>query len=120
METSKNLENLLRDQLSSDVAGINPPNLSTMKKARELVRRRSYKVVEREDIFTLLAYFLNLRIKLYHAVIASIVIYAAVLFFRKEKPAINTEISSKEKVSNLASVRNSTVLSSIQTFVLPN
>lgn len=119
METSKKIDDLLKSHLSADHHAIEAPSLDFMQEARNRVMSYKTSETERLDFFALLASFLNLKIKLYHAAIALAIIYAALLFLKKEPAAIRHELSSTEQVSGLAAVRNSTVLSCIQTFVSP-
>ncbi|MDI1354862.1 MAG: hypothetical protein PSX36_08085 [bacterium] len=119
METSKKINDLLKEHLSPDQFEINPPSLEALQRARSRVMMHKTIAMERPDVFVFIASFLNLKIKLYHAVIALLLIYAAVLFLNKKPIPFRQELSSSTQASSLAAVRNSTVLSCIQTFVSP-
>jgi hypothetical protein len=53
--------------------------------------RKKQPVNEMDDFFSLVAGFLNLKIKLYHAVIASIVIGAVILYATREHKSSREE-----------------------------
>lgn len=119
METSQKINELLKEHFSSYQFTTEPPALDRFTKARNIVKSYKKSVPDRPDIFMLLASFLNLKIKLYHAVLALLFISAAVLFFNKQPAPLQNGMSSFEQGSSLVAVRNSTVLSCIQTFVSP-
>lgn len=73
---------------------------------------------EQKDIISLLAEFLNFRIKLYHAVLASIVIWILIIVFTQQSRPIREESQSAYHPSPLAASGNSTVLPSISTHCL--
>jgi len=92
-----------------------PPSTSMKARAR-LAKATEFPASD--DIFAMIASFLNLRIKLYHAVIASLVIWAGILFFSEEdQPAQNSSVHI-DRLHHLAATNNPTILSSCQTFVL--
>lgn len=118
MENKNEFDNLLSQHLSVHQSGIDSPSIDLVKKARQKVQNRKQELGEFGDFFALIAGFLNMKIKLYHAVIASIVIGFGILYFNKESSAVKKEeTQSVQYVSNIAAVRNSTVLSCINTFV---
>jgi hypothetical protein len=120
----QNKENLF-ERMSAQNAGIEPPPLSRLQAARQAVEGRRA-APEKEDIIMLLAGFLNMKIKLYHAVLASIVIGGLILYFSRDDGSQNNEAAGSGFANSLAavanqtvhSVTNSTVLSSINTFVI--
>lgn len=119
MEHNDQLNEFIRDYMSLDELNLKDPDLSLVSAARKkIMTRKKQPVNEMDDFFSLVAGFLNLKIKLYHAVIASIVIGAVILFATREDKNNNEETRSGEYTSNIASVRSSTVLSSIYTFGL--
>ncbi len=119
MEYNEELYKFLRDNMSLDELNLKDPDLSLVSAARKKIKmRKKQPANEFEDFFSLVAGFLNLKIKLYHAVIASIVIGAVILYATREDKSSREESQSGEYISNIASVRSSTVLSSIYTFGL--
>ncbi|MEO6304567.1 MAG: hypothetical protein ABIP51_15515 [Bacteroidia bacterium] len=116
MENNNELENFLSHKLSVDELDLQVPKLSET--ARKKIATRKKTTGEIEDFFSLVAAFLNFKIKLYHAVLATIIIGGIILFFTKEDKNNNNETYSSQYVSNIASVKSSTVLSSICTFGL--
>jgi hypothetical protein len=112
METQK-IDKLISGELSKLEEA--PPSAS--------IRARAFIAEKRalpagDDIFALLAAFLNVRIRLYHAVIASLILWAGFLYFSDDdQPDQNSSIY-REPSHNIAAVNNSTLLSSCQTFVL--
>jgi len=114
MENNNNLDKFLTNKMSVDELNLQIPHLSEA--ARKKIIAHKKPVNEVEDFFSLLAAFLNFKIKLYHAVIATIIIGGIILFFTKEDKGDKNETHSTEYVSNIASVKSSTVLSSICTF----
>ncbi|MDP3557478.1 MAG: hypothetical protein Q8T03_08890 [Bacteroidota bacterium] len=116
MENNKDLDEFLSNKMSLNELDLRVPILS--EEARRKIIARKKPANEREDFFFLVAAFLNFKIKLYHAVIATIVIAGFILFLTREDKGNKNEAHSSEYVSNIASVRSSTVLSSICTFGL--
>ncbi|MBA2613859.1 MAG: hypothetical protein H0U95_17990 [Bacteroidetes bacterium] len=116
MENNNDLEKFLINQLSVDELDLKVPDLSEV--ARKKILARKKQSGEIEDFFSLIAAFLNFKIKLYQAVFATIIIGGIILFFTREDKETNKETHASEYVSNIASVRSSTVLSSISTFAL--
>lgn len=117
METHKDLEKILHDKMSLEELNINDPAPSLIQEARKKIGTRKKPSVEPNDFFSLIAAFLNLKVKLYQAVLASLIIGGIILIFnREDSGGINTHPG--DSVSNIASVRSSTVLSSIYTFGL--
>jgi hypothetical protein len=114
METNENLNEFLSEKLRSYEAA---PSIDLVREAREKIIARK-KNEEQADIYSLIAAFLNFKIRLYHAVIATIIISGIVLYFSRQNENAPSSSQSSQYVSNLASVKNSTVLSSIQTFIL--
>lgn len=118
MENKNNLDDFLSEMMSVHHSGIHKPSIDLVKNARLNVQRRKNELGEFGDFFALIAGFLNMKIKLYHAVIVSIIIGFSILYFHKEtNPVKKEETQSAQYVSNIAAVRNTTVLSCINTFV---
>jgi hypothetical protein len=113
METPNELDKFLTSQFRESYPA---PPISLVSEARNRVMAR--KKSSHEDIFTLLAAFLNYRIRLYHAVIFVALVCGVVLFFTLNKQKQQSPASSLQYVSNIAAVRNSTILPSINTFIL--
>ncbi len=119
MENNKEINKLLIDNMSLDNLEIHQPSILLAEEARKkIIARQKPQQGEIEDFFSLLATFLNLKIKLYHAVIATVIIGSSVLYFNKEEKPATAKTHSGDYVSNIASVKSSTVLSSIYTFGL--
>ena len=116
MDNNNELENFLSSKMSLNEMNLQVPTLSA--EARKKIAARKKPANEMEDLFSLIAAFLNFKIKLYHAVIATIIIGGFILYFTKEDKGNKSEKHSNEYISNIASVRSSTVLSSICTFGL--
>lgn len=117
MENKSELNNFLSDKLSVEDLNLKVPELSAEARKKILARKKASRG-EIEDFFSLVAAFLNFKIKLYHAVIATVVIGGVILFFTKDDKSNKPEARASEYVSNIASVKSSTVLSSIYTFGL--
>ena len=117
METPKDLEMILRESMSLDELHLNDPAPLLLAEARKKIGARKKRPAEANDFFSLVAAFLNLKVKLYQAVLASLIIGGIILIMNHEDSGvINTQ--PNEGISNIASVRSSTVLSSIYTFGL--
>ncbi len=117
MENKNELDNFLSDKMLVEDLNLKVPQLSAEARKKILARKKASRG-EIEDFFSLVAAFLNFKIKLYHAVIATVVIGGVILFFTKDDKSNKTEAHVSEYVSNIASVKSSTVLSSIYTFGL--
>ncbi len=83
-------------------------------KARQLLI--SSPKIEREDLISFIASFLNLRVKLYHVVIGFVAIWLCYLYFEQKPPTLKQEASGRTTESALAATANNTILPSIQTF----
>jgi len=114
MEKTNDINRLLKEALDPKYLNLEAPEISRMSEARNIVLLREQ--TNKQDIFALLASFLNLKIKLYHAVIASIVIWICVMVFQKED-STHHEVSAEVPQTNLAAINNSTLLPSIQTCI---
>ena len=113
METP-NLHELIRKTYAPGEAGFKAPDLSEIK-ARRFVKTAPAE----EDLFSIVASFLNMRVKLYHAVIAFLVIWFAVLLFGDEEKVQLNNNYRIPPVSNIAAAHNnSTAPACIQTYVL--
>jgi hypothetical protein len=111
-----NLDKFLAGHLPVNGPEMRPSQLSN--EARRIVADRK-KSADVDDLFSLIASFLNLKIKLYHAVLATILIGAGILLLNRQGGnAKKDEPRPSQYVSNIAAVKNSTVLSSCKTFVL--
>ncbi len=118
MEKNDELQRFLGDMMSTD--SLETPDLSLVREARKKIvaRKKQNSKNDFEDLFSLVAAFLNFRIKLYHAVIVAAVTGAIILYATHDDNNNKEESGTSEYVSNIASVRSSTVLSSIYTFGL--
>jgi hypothetical protein len=117
METNNYANEVLLEKMQADVSCLEPPSLDKLKQARLLVEARKKSNNQREDIFWLMASFLNLKIKLYHAICVAIGISIAVFYFSNAKTTSNIVQEQKLEETNLVSINSSTVLSSIKTFI---
>ncbi|MBL7919588.1 MAG: hypothetical protein JNJ40_04690 [Bacteroidia bacterium] len=119
MEDNKEINKFLSDNMSLDNLSVEQPSILLVEAARKkIIARQKPQKGEIEDFFSLVAAFLNLKIKLYHAVVATVIIGACMMYFNKEEKTNTAEVRSNDLVSNLAAAKNSTVLSSISTFGL--
>jgi hypothetical protein len=113
MENETPFENLLRRALAPEDAGHEPPPAALMR-ARRLVKPH---LADGADPITLIASFLNMRVKLYHAVIAFLVIWLAFLFFGSEEQTRSIGRGDLPVVTNIAAVSNATAPACIKTYV---
>ena len=120
MENLNEMDSLFKQKLSIVNSDIDAPEIGLVKDARKLISKRKKIEPDADDVFSLIATFLNMKIKLYHAVIASICMALVIFYFTRTEKTNNTESNSSQYVSNIASVRSSTVLSSIRTFAVKN
>lgn len=115
METHKDLEKILHDTLSLEELELPQPDISLVLEARRKIMLRKKPVAEANDFFSLVAAFLNFRVKLYQAVLAMMVITGSIMFYNSGGSDTGKE-QADDSFSSIASVRSSTVLSSIYTF----
>ncbi len=120
MEKAKEVNKFLEQKMSVANFLEEVPDRSLVNEAREKIILRKTLTEERNDYLSILASFLNIKIKLYHAVFASLVIGLLIFYFTKNEKIQNTESPNSQYVSNIAAVRSSTVLSSIRTFAIKN
>jgi hypothetical protein len=116
MENRDAIDDYIKKQLALRDEAMIVPDVSLVSSAIKKVAARKKRVDESDDLLTWLAAFLNMKIKLYHAVLASVILAIIIFFATKQDTAVNTESHTNHYVSNIASVRSSTVLSSIRTF----
>jgi hypothetical protein len=109
------IDNFISDQMNRDMPA---PGIHLVEAARKKVMARRKTVAERGDIFAMLAAFLNFRIRLYHAVLLVILVSGIIWYFTRTRQNTTSPPYASQYVSNIAAVRNSTVLSSINTFIL--
>ncbi len=120
MEEQDTYDTFLKTQMSVHASNIVPPDMQFLNEARKKISKRRIQIEEREDFFSAMAAFLNLKIKLYHAVLASVLVALCIFYFTKSNKTNNIEAGNSQYVSNIAAVRNNTVLSSIRTFAIKN
>jgi len=116
MDYNNELNKFLSNKMSVDDMDIHVPESPST--ARKKIALRKKQTGEIEDFFSLLAAFLNFKIKLYHAVIALVIIGSGFLYFNRDERPDKRHTPADDLVSNLASAKSSTVLSSIHTFAL--
>jgi hypothetical protein len=115
MNDNEKVHRLLQNLLRADESSIQTPPLAAMQDIRQLVALNKPKADSGEDLIALLASFLNMRIKLMHAVIATILIVLCFLYFGRTKHAPDQEINRSAYVSSIASVHHNTLMPSINT-----
>jgi hypothetical protein len=118
MDDKKHLEQFLTENMSVNELNVQVPGLAKLTTARKQIAARKKPIKQREDVFVLIASFLNVKVKLYHAIIATVVVCICILYVNRDDKAQTNQAQSSEYVSNIASVRSSTILSSIYTFGL--
>lgn len=118
MNDKKNLEQFLTENMSVNKLNIEVPRLAKLMAAIKQIAARKKPNAQSQDFIALIASFLNVKIKLYHAIIATIVICLCMLYVSRDDKNQKNQAQSNEYVSNIASVRSSTILSSIYTFGL--
>jgi hypothetical protein len=112
-------DDMIRNAMNAPEPDDAQMNFPWLEEARKKVRQRQAANAEESDIYTLIAGFLNLKIRLYHAIAAAVVILVVTIYARKEKPVDDEQLLRIENSASLTAAKNSTVLSSISTFVLP-
>ena len=118
MNDKKNLEQFLTENMSVNKLNIEVPRLAKLMAARKQIAARKKPNAQSQDFIALIASFLNVKIKLYHAIVATIVICLCMLYVSRDDKNQKNQAQSSEYVSNIDSVRSSTILSSIYTFGL--
>jgi hypothetical protein len=113
MHHHHNLDDLIRKTYAPEVAGYKAPGLQDIKARRRVLSSHN----EASDLFNLLAVFLNMKVKLVHAVIAFLIIWFALLLTSGDEEVQVNDAISQPYVSNMA-VTHGTVPSCIQTYVL--
>ncbi len=117
MENINDFEKILKDKMSVDYVEIEIPNRLFISEVRKKVQSRKKMTAEREGIFWLIAQFLNLKVKLYHAVLACVIIGSSILYFTNSKKENKSKGEYQLEESNMVSINSSTVLSCIKTFI---
>lgn len=117
MENINDFDKILIEKMSVDELEIELPGRFIISEARKKVQSRKKTTVEREDLFWLVARFLNVKIKLYHAVLACVLIGGSILYFTNEKKENKSKGEYQLEESNMVSINSSTVLSCIKTFI---
>jgi hypothetical protein len=85
--------------------------------ARNLVKPAKPLASERPDIISLFANFLNLKVRLIHVILLTALLWIGYLLAQKE-PNVHPETANRRYESGLASTNNSTVMCSINTFIV--
>lgn len=83
-------------------------------KARQLLTVGSK--IERQDVISFIATFLNMRVKLYHVVIGFVAIWLCYIYFEQKPEVLKQEAGGSPSESALVATNNSTLLPCIQTF----
>jgi hypothetical protein len=113
METHNELDRFLSEQYHRSFS---PAPGILGNKARAVIARR--KRAEPQDVFSVVAGFLNYRVRLYHAILVVAACSSVLLYFSLKKEKQESSPASFQYVSNIAAVHNSTILPSINTFIL--
>lgn len=119
MATSSNINDRLKNYFSEEAFSAFVPESDKHSKARQLVLARKRKADDQADLFMVFASFLNLKIKLYHAVIVLLLVSSIILLLNKRDTQRPNHMSTSDQTNELVAAKNSTVLSCIQTFVSP-
>ena len=102
------MNDFLKDKMSLNKMEINQPDPSLVSEARKKVVLRKKVSVESESIFSTLGRFFNLQIKLYQAVLATIIIAAGIFYFSNGDGGKKDD-SRKIQYANADSLRSSSV-----------
>lgn len=118
METNNELERFLSDKMSAEEMNLSMPDILLIAEARKKVLAREKKNVreEKQDFIYMIAAFLNFKVKLYQAVVATIIIGGIVFYFTHNNKSPKNEAQTTDYVSNLASANNPTVMSCAHEF----
>ena len=114
MQSRETTDEFLRRICDPLTAGYKAPDVSRIK-ARHLVKPLKS---QQSDIFSMIAAFLNFKIKLLHALIAFAVIWGGVLLYSDEKTPQTESLSVSTYATNVAAVYEATVPACIKTYVL--
>lgn len=98
METN-NIDDLLRNRMSEETSGIEPPEYDLVKMARQKVANRARTRAKVLDI----KHLLNMRVKLYKAGIAAALLVGVTFFFAKN----NEEAGERKSVQFADTLRSS-------------
>src|SRR4051812_28019409 len=114
MEAKNNLDHLLSEHMRAE--NISAPSPQLVAAARNLVisRRPAHSKNRLPDFISTI---LNLRIRLNHALLGCIAVMLGVIVFSNNKSRPSHAVETNPYATNIAAVRNSTVLSSINTFI---
>lgn len=120
METRNKLDEVLNDSLSSEHLSLEIPSVQSLAKARALVSSRAA-AKQGTDIFLILARFLNMKIKLYHAALFFAIVAFAV-YFSTHRQKTNEEPTAvdNKNYNVISSASSSTLMASIKTYGLKN
>jgi hypothetical protein len=120
MQENTPYEKMISESMSAGSPDMPSPSDRWLSSARERVKQR--KIAGRrssDDLYSLIASFLNLRIRLYHAIVLLIITLIVLMFVNREPGKEGDEMLMTRYPAQLTAARNSTVLSSINTFVFP-
>lgn len=115
METQNKLNDLLKETLSVNNVEVSVLPLESMSEARVLVAARS-KAEHKSDLFWLLANFLNLKIKLYHAFLFLLIAGTSLYFATRDNRHVKEPTAVDKHEYNVSSASSSTLMASIKTF----
>lgn len=106
-------ERRIREEYFGPSPDFDPPPVH-----KTLARKKlAVAVTHQNDPLLVIASFLNMRVKLYHAVIAFLIIWMAVLLFGESGKQVPTEQAAYTGASHLAAVNGGTVPACIKTFI---
>jgi len=109
MKNNKNLDEFLKNQMSSYNLEFNEPDLSLVNEARKKVMSRKKIAPSNRNLFAFLGKFFNLQIKLYQGGLAALVIALGVFYFNgkptKSENNFVAEYSNDKDTSRSYSVK---------------
>ncbi len=114
MQQQPSLHNLLRQACEPESAGYQAPPLTKIKARGRVHPMHS----GTGDLIGALARFLNLRVKLYHAVIVFVVVWLAIFLYSSEEETPVTRDVREYPASNLAAAQNHTAPACIKTYLI--
>jgi hypothetical protein len=118
MESKSKLDEFLYERMSVERSGITQPAPELVNAARK--RILSLKKVKRRggDVFYLVASFLDLRVRLNHAVLALMLISTGLMYVMKENNDPGYGPGGVAEQCDMMSVKNATVLPGTNTYRL--
>ena len=116
MELPEETEKLLKSYMSPESSGLSDPPYTLVENARWRLSLKQT-AASNNDLIGMIALFLNMKVKLYQAVLVMIVFFLMLFLFIRPGKIKSNEAFSSRSVSGLAATDNATVLPCIQTFI---